>query len=98
MTGAIESKGVLHNVGFLTLERSANSPVAREEFDGKQISLIGKYQGDDPKRFTLTRFKLNCCAADAIQLNAVILIDSNPKIQGLDPKKLKNKWVQVTGL
>lgn len=93
----VESKGQV-NVTFLQLERAALSAEQRDFLDGKEISLIGRYAGDDPKRFSLTRYKLNCCAADAIPLNAVILIDPDPKVQGLDPKAMRSKWVKVTGL
>ena len=42
------------------------------------------------------RFKIACCAADAVQLNAVIMVDS---VSGdaIDPDTYRNKWVEVKG-
>lgn len=98
MDKKVQSRGVLQNVGFQQLERAALDPNQRDLFEGKQISLIGRFAGDEPKRFSLTRYKMNCCAADAVPLNAIILIDPDPKVPGIDPKAKQNKWVKVTGL
>jgi hypothetical protein len=98
VSGGITEKGVLANIGFQQLEAAARSPESREFYEGKTISLEGRYLGNDPKRFHLTRYKMNCCAADAIPLNAVIVVDPDPKVEGLDPKAYDNQWVRVTGL
>src|SRR5262249_22643439 len=73
-------------------------PVGAGGLKGQTIRVTGMYVGDDRARFTLTRFKVNCCAADAIPVNAIIMInlESQQKFQ-LDPVKYKNKWVTVTG-
>jgi uncharacterized membrane protein YcgQ (UPF0703/DUF1980 family) len=71
-------------------------PDQRAFLEGKTIRLTGQYEGSDNRQFTLVRYKMNCCAADAVPLNAVIMIDpqSNDK---LPVKNLRKRWVQVTG-
>jgi len=104
-TGLKGEKGteVDKNLGFLELERFALSPTTREGYAGKRVQLTGRYAGDNDKRFTLVRYKMNCCAADAIPLNAVIVLDNSQmpepsKAPRLDPAKLRNKWVRVEGV
>ncbi len=64
----------------------------RTYYDGRHIRLKGQYapSGND-KLFTLIRFKLSCCAADAIPLPVVIRA----------PEPIRNikhrDWVEVTG-
>jgi hypothetical protein len=95
-TGEIADKGFAPTLGFKELEAAAQTPLSREENAGKTVRLIGKYMGDDDKRFSLSRFKMTCCSADAIPLNAVIMVDPKSK-DILKWKKLRNKWVEVTG-
>jgi uncharacterized membrane protein YcgQ (UPF0703/DUF1980 family) len=83
-------------VDFTQLEMAALRPDLRDFYEGKTVRLTGKYVGDDSSKFTLVRYKINCCAADAVPLNAVIMIDPKSKVQ-LPLNKLRNQWVQVTG-
>jgi hypothetical protein len=92
----VASKGDDFQVDFAQLEMAALREDLRNFYEGKRVRLTGKYVGDDNRQFTLVRYKINCCAADAVPLNAVIMIDpkSNAK---LPLSKLRNQWVQVTG-
>jgi uncharacterized membrane protein YraQ (UPF0718 family) len=83
-------------IGFLDLEKAAQSPEQRAFYEGKRVKLVGRYVGYDERRFTLTRFRINCCAADAVPINAVIVLDPRSK-EVLPAKKLLDKWVEVTG-
>jgi hypothetical protein len=94
--GEIADKGFAPELGFKELEAAALTPQTREDKTGKTVKLVGKYIGDDPKRFSLTRYQMKCCSADAVPLNAAIMVDPNSKDK-LDPRKLRNKWVEVTG-
>lgn len=94
--GAVAEKGVDFNVGFLQLEMASMTQESRNHYEGKTVRLIGKYVGEDEKRFSLIRFKINCCAADAVPLNAVMMVDPNSP-EKLAWKKYRNAWVQVTG-
>lgn len=93
---SVAEKGIDFNVGFLQLEMASMTQESRNHYEGKTVRLIGKYVGEEEKRFSLIRFKINCCAADAVPLNAVMMVDPN-STEKLAWKKYANKWVQVTG-
>jgi len=94
--GEAADKGFAPELGFKQLEMAALTPESRSENTGKTVKLVGKYAGTDDKRFSLTRYKMVCCAADSVPINAVIMLDPHAK-ERLDAKKLRNKWVEVTG-
>lgn len=75
---------------------AALSPEQREMYSGKTIRLVGKFVGNDEKRFSLSRYQIKCCAADAVPLNAVIMVDPKSKDK-LKPNDYRNKWVEVKG-
>ena len=83
-------------IGFSALQQASLSPESRDYYEGKTVTLTGQYKGHDTKRFTLVRYKIACCAADAVPLNAVIMVDPNSGEQ-IDPDKYRNKWLVVTG-
>jgi hypothetical protein len=83
-------------VGFLQLEEAALTREKREFYAGKTVRLTGQYADYDPWRFTLIRLKRSCCAADAVPVKALIMVDPSSK-EGLDTDKLRDKWVEVTG-
>lgn len=88
-------------LSFLDLERAAMDVNVRDDLEGRLINVRGQYfnPNGDPHRFTLQRYKINCCAADAIPLNAVIMI--NPADQKKYELNLgdypRDQWVSVTG-
>ncbi|MFM7539468.1 MAG: hypothetical protein ACKO9Z_07390 [Planctomycetota bacterium] len=90
------SGGKADGVSFLQLERAASNPEARGLYDGKTVQLVGKFVGDHDKRFTLIRYKMNCCAADAVPLNAAIMVDPQSQAR-LDYRHWSGKWVEVNG-
>jgi hypothetical protein len=97
------SKGdEVKKLSFLQLRRAGFDMNVRDDLEGRLINVTGKYaknkNGDPAAVFQLVRFQINCCAADAIPLNAIILI--NPPDQAkfkMDPAQYKEKWVSVTG-
>lgn len=93
----VADTGTDFDVGFQELEMASLTPESRSSLEGKTVRLTGRYQGSDSKIFTLTRYKMTCCAADAISINAVIRIDPDPKVKGLEPSQYRGKWVEVTG-
>ena len=90
------SGGKADGVSFLQLERAASNPEARGLYEGKTVQLVGKFVGDHDKRFTLIRYKMNCCAADAVPLNAAIMVDPQSPAR-LDFRHWSGKWVEVNG-
>ena len=94
----VADKGEDLGVTFVQLQMAAMYPENRQFYEGKTVRLTGRYVGDSDSRFTLVRYKMTCCAADAIPLDAVIMLDPKSKSkEKLDPDKLRNSWVQVTG-
>jgi hypothetical protein len=98
----VDRGGGVIDVGFQELEEAARSADRRAYYQGKTARLTGQYAGDSDSRFALIRFKINCCAADAVPLKSVIMLDPkvtlDPKGERLPYKQLRGKWVEVTGL
>jgi hypothetical protein len=83
-------------VGFTELQQASLTPESRDYYEGKTITLTGQYDGNNPKRFSLARYKISCCAADAVKLNAVIMVDPESS-EKVDPDAYRNQWVEVKG-
>jgi uncharacterized membrane protein YcgQ (UPF0703/DUF1980 family) len=83
-------------IGFKELQDASLSAELRDYWEGKTVSLIGQYSDVSEKRFTLVRYKIQCCARDAVPLNAVIMIDPKSE-QKIDRDKYRDKWVKVRG-
>jgi hypothetical protein len=94
--GEVGHKKPDFQMGFLELERASYTPESRDVQQGKTVRLQGQYvPGSNDKTFGLVRYKMNCCAADAIPLSALILLD--PEATEKLPQGLSGKWVEVTG-
>ena len=85
---------------FKQLEDSTLTPEQRNMYTGMAVQVIGQFSGENDRYFKLSRYKINCCAADAIPLKAVIGIDYSQHKDGprLEPQKLRNRWVRVRGI
>lgn len=84
-------------LGFLELTGAAYSPDRRALYEGKNVRLKGAFQSARSDRyFSLVRMKITCCAADAIPLPVVIMIDPASK-EHINPASYQGKWVEVTG-
>lgn len=86
---------VVQTLGFKELERAAFNPAARQAYEGMTVSLKGQFVPRNLKAFSLIRVKITCCAADAIPLNVIIMLDANSPdtVHDLQPMT----WVEVTG-
>jgi uncharacterized membrane protein YcgQ (UPF0703/DUF1980 family) len=78
------------------LQEAAYTPSSRQYYQGKVVQLLGQYApGRNDRTFTLVRYKITCCAADARPLPVVIMLDPHC------PENLSqiraNEWVKVTG-
>jgi hypothetical protein len=93
----VADKGFDPELGFRELEGAAYSEDRRSLYEGKTVRLKGQFapSGND-RMFSLVRFKINCCAADAIPLSAVIMIDPDSK-ETVNPAQYAGRWVEVTG-
>ena len=93
----VTDKGEDFSVSFVQLEQAGLSEDSRALLEGKTVRLLGKYVAEDSKHFTLVRYTMNCCAADAIALKALTIIDDSKSPKAMLPSNLNNKWVEVTG-
>jgi uncharacterized membrane protein YcgQ (UPF0703/DUF1980 family) len=93
----VKDKGQDFGVTFVQLEQAALSEDLRTYYEGKTVRLLGKYVAQDSDHFTLVRYTMNCCAADAIPLKALTIIDRSKSREPLESNRLNNKWVEVTG-
>jgi hypothetical protein len=103
---ALDDKGFDPTLGFRELEGVAYDKMRRGYYEGKTVKLKGQFSPSptgNANMFTLVRFKINCCTADAIPLNVVILVDDSkikdgpPEERQLNAAHLQGKWVEVTG-
>lgn len=92
----VADRGTENNVSFLQLERAAQREEARQLYEGKTVALVGQFEGNDEKKFTLIRFKMNCCAADAVPLKGAMFVDPKAPAK-IDHKVWNKKWVKVKG-
>jgi uncharacterized membrane protein YcgQ (UPF0703/DUF1980 family) len=96
VSGGGTMKKEISSITFQQLQLAALYPENRAMYEGETVRLVGQYVPKSPRMFTLQRLKISCCVADAVPLDAVILIDPDSK-ESLDENKLTGKWVQVTG-
>jgi PDZ domain len=81
---------------FNALQGAAYTPSTRKYYTGKVVQLVGQYSpGWNDRTFTLVRFKMTCCAADAQQLPVMIMLDPQSTENLSHLKGLE--WVKVTG-
>jgi uncharacterized membrane protein YcgQ (UPF0703/DUF1980 family) len=87
-----DKSGDVIYLSFKELEGWANNEDQRQAFEGRTGRLKGQFVlGKSATTFGLVRFKMTCCAADAIPLNvAIISPESVADIKAMS-------WVQVTG-
>jgi uncharacterized membrane protein YcgQ (UPF0703/DUF1980 family) len=86
----------LRDLNFKELENAAYTEQSRRFYAGKLGRLKGQIMpGKSGSTFSLVRIKITCCAADAMPLNIVIMLDPNSKqeLRNIKPQD----WVQVTG-
>jgi hypothetical protein len=93
---ADKGKGQVTEVSFPNLQRAPSTAESRASYEGQTIRVKGEYLPGNDRMFTLVRYRMNCCARDAVPLRAVILVDSKSG-ETLPEAALRGKWVEVTG-
>jgi uncharacterized membrane protein YraQ (UPF0718 family) len=79
---------------FLALEAAAESAPLRTFYQSKLVWMSGRFSGTD-RGFMLIRYKYNCCAADAVPLQAY-LVPKDPLLT-VPAEEFQGRWVKVTG-
>lgn len=88
--------GTNTEAGFSELQWVAGREEARKGYEGKILTLTGRFVPHDEKRFILIRYKMTCCAADAVPFNVICIVDPECR-ETLPSKNLKSNWVKVPG-
>ena len=91
LTGGDGGSSQAFPLDFKTLEGLAANPSAREEWKGKTIKVRGQYVPLSPRVFELVRYRIQCCAGDAVAFRVPV----GSKEDVIDTKP--NSWVEVTG-
>lgn len=76
---------------FKTLESLAANPGAREDWKGKMIRVKGQYAPLSTRVFELVRYRIQCCAGDAVAYR--VPVGCKEEVKDVKP----NSWVEVTG-
>ena len=85
-----------YEVNFPELQRAPPPPAVGRLTRAKPSGVKGEYLPGNDRLFTLVRYRMNCCARDAVALKAVIMLDPQSK-DTLPQNGLQRKWVQVEG-
>jgi hypothetical protein len=97
MAAMYMAEGEVHDVNFKDLEAIARNDDMRRDMLGKTIRVRGQFAPSpgSEQMFTLVRFRIQCCAADAIPLN-VPIVTRESLAQRSDLNV--SDWVKVTGI
>jgi hypothetical protein len=82
---------------YAKVEQAANDAQARMDFTGKHTHLRGWFSGKGTgiREFSLVRYRMNCCAIDAVPVNLIVRI--RPEAPAIDAKDYEGKWVDLSG-
>jgi hypothetical protein len=96
-TNAARKEGVVS--GFLELERAAYSEQTRLNYAGQTAQVVGQVaKSNERNRFGLTRYKMSCCAADAVQLNMIVEVSEVDEAgKTFNARAFQSKWVEIEG-
>jgi uncharacterized membrane protein YcgQ (UPF0703/DUF1980 family) len=90
--------GRVYPLDFKSLYALALDLDRQAEWAGRNVRVVGQFaprQPSDPF-FTLARFRIQCCGADAVQLTIPVLF-ARGAVQDIKGRPRSNDWVAVTG-
>ena len=92
-TVSADSSALAVTLDFKRLESAARDAESRKEWDGKWITVKGQFAPNrqNDHQFSLVRFQIRCCGADAVRLNVPMICKESLQ----DTKE--GEWVNVTG-
>jgi hypothetical protein len=91
-----EGSGEVLSVDFPELQRAPKTADNRRFYEGKTVRVKGEFLPGNEGMFTLVRYRMNCCARDAVALSAFIVLDPKSGAK-LTPEAWHRKWVEVEG-
>jgi uncharacterized membrane protein YcgQ (UPF0703/DUF1980 family) len=80
-------------IDFRQLEQLAYEPNLRSAYNNKKVQVVGQFvpYPNTDRFFNLSRLRIQCCGADAVQINVPVLCRES--VKGFN----KEDWVRVTG-
>ena len=80
-------------MAFTEVEKLAYTSKSQRDYNGKKVKVVGQFvpNARSAQAFSLARLKIQCCGADAVQLNVPVVC--REPVEG--PKR--EDWVSVTG-
>lgn len=95
-----EAKGGDVISGFLELERAAFTDQSRKDYAGRTAQVIGQVApSGDRNRFTLIRYRMACCAADATPLKMIVEVGTEDEAgKTFNARNIQSKWVEIQGI
>jgi hypothetical protein len=97
---SVSAKGGEIIQGFFELGRAAATEESRKYYEGRTAHVVGQVTNLGSQRFGLVRYKISCCAADAVALHLRVDVayeaseDNPPDLA----ERLSGKWAEITGL
>lgn len=89
--GADADAGDLALLNVKELEQAAATSTDRDYYKGKSVRVKGQIVPHSERYFDLVRFRIQCCAGDAVQVSIPVIAKDN-----YIPRK-PQIWVEVTG-
>jgi len=94
-TPSVTQSGKAMPLQVIDMLYALQMPSYREEFEGKEVEMVGQYvpmttsnpRGD---RFQAVRMFITCCAADAKPLGVTVRAEHLPKVSEM-------QWIRITG-
>jgi hypothetical protein len=95
-----EAKGGDVISGFLELERAAFTDQSRKDYAGRTALVVGQVApSGDRSRFTLIRYRMACCAADATPLKMIVEVGNDDEAgKTFNARTIQSKWVEIQGV
>ncbi len=88
--------GPAYNIDFKNLEALAYNPLLQKDWQGKAVRVLGQFAPGNNRQFTLARFRMQCCGADAVQVNLPVVL-AHGTLDDVPSRPQKNDWVAVKG-
>jgi hypothetical protein len=95
-----EAKGGDVISGFLELERAAFTDQSRKDYAGRTALVVGQVApSGDRNHFTLIRYRMACCAADATPLKMIVEVNTDDEAgKTFNARTIQSKWVEIQGV
>jgi uncharacterized membrane protein YcgQ (UPF0703/DUF1980 family) len=90
------SLGPIFNQDFKGLEALAFSPEMQKDWKGLTVRVLGQFAPNNNRQFTLARYRIQCCGADAVQVSLPMVLNRGT-LDEIPSHPQHNDWVQVTG-